>query len=98
MPLNLTGQLIDVVETKYTDDETGQVTQNFNAEVLHKVGGRHTVDSVKIDPSIASEWHKLKGKELSFEVRPYAVQTRDRGILQGFSLPNKKQLPNLIRS
>lgn len=98
MPLTLSGKIVGIAQSSFTDRSTGEVSQNFNAEILHKQGGRHEVDSVKIDPSTANEWHKLIGKEIEIEVRPYAVLKKEGGIMQGFSLPNKKALPNLLKS
>lgn len=98
MPLTLSGTLVDIVESSFTDRQTGEVQQNFNAEILHKQGGRHEVDSVKVDKTTVTEWHKLRGKKVSVEVRPYAVLKKEGGIMQGYSLVDKKALPNIIQA
>ena len=98
MSLNLTGTLLDIVESSFTDRQTGEVQQNFNAEILHKQAGRHEVDSVKVDKTTVNEWHKLRGKKVSIEVRPYAVLKKEGGILQGFSLADKKGLPTVMQA
>ena len=96
MSLILSGTLLNIVESSYTDRNSGEVSQSFNAEILHQQAGRHEVDTVKVDKTTVIEWHKLRGKKISFEVRPYAVLKKEGGIMQGFSLADKKALPNLM--
>lgn len=98
MSLTLSGKLIGIASSQFTDRATGEVTNTYMAEILHKQANRHDVDSVKIDQSTLPEWQKVIGKNLYIEVRPYAISRKEGGIMQGFSLADKKQLPTVATS
>lgn len=96
MSLILTGKVVGIVPGRFIDNKTGEVTETFTLEIFHKQAGRHEVDTVKIDKSTLAEWHKADGKDVSIEVRPYAVIKKEGGIMQGFSLADKLALPTII--
>jgi hypothetical protein len=96
--LTLSGKLVGIATTNYTNRTTGEITINHNAEILHKQAGRSELDTVKVDPATIGEWAKLEGKEISIEVRPYAVPKKEGGIMQGFSLADKKGLPLVLKA
>lgn len=96
MSLVLSGKLVGIVTSNYTDRKTGEMSQNHAAEIFHKQAGKHEVDTVKIDKSTLAEWVKAEGKEVAVEVRPYAVMKTEGGVLQGFSLADKLALPTIM--
>ena len=93
--LTLTGQLLDIVGGQNTNRDTGEVSQQFTAEVLHKVRGKSVVDSVKIDKEVVHQWEKVIGKTITVEVGFYAMKQSDGSIQKGLTLADKKCLPTL---
>lgn len=96
MSLVLSGKVVGIITTPYTDKKTGEITQNHSAEIFHKQANRHEVDTVKIDKSTLAEWCKAEGKDVSVEVRPYAIVKSEGGVMQGFSLADRLALPTII--
>lgn len=95
MSLILSGKLVGIVTSNFTNRDTGEIVQNHAAEIFHKQAGKHEVDTVKIDKSTLAEWSKAEGKDVSVEVRPYAVMKKEGGVMQGFSLADKMALPTI---
>jgi hypothetical protein len=53
--LTLSGKLVGIATTNYTNRTTGEITINHNAEILHKQAGRSELDTVKVDPATIGE-------------------------------------------
>jgi hypothetical protein len=95
--LQLTGKVIDIVSGQNTDQATGQISTVHSAEILHKVRGKSEIASVKLDPSVVEPWTKAVGRDVSVEIRFYAMKTREGSILSGLTLADKKSLPTVHR-
>ena len=91
--LSLTGKLIDIARTQATDQKTGEVSQVFAAEILHKERGKSVVESLKFDASVLPHWEKAIGKELTVEVRMYAMGGNGGSVQSGLAMADKKSLP-----
>lgn len=96
--LQLIGNIYDVTSKNVTDRETGVITLQHTAEILHKSNGKTEVLALKLDAGVADAWMKCKGRDIAVEVRPYAMKTREGGILQGLTLADKRALPNVLRA
>jgi hypothetical protein len=92
--ITLFGQLLNVIPGENKNRETGEITKNFTAEVLHQSRGRSVVDSVKLDTEVGPAWTKLIGQDISVEVRFYAMKTSE-GVTSGLTLADKKALPQV---
>ena len=91
--INLHGKLYNIASTQSTDRETGEVGTTHTAEILHTSRGKTEIASVKIDASVVDAWEKCKGRDMSIEIRFYAMKTREGGIQSGLTLADKKSLP-----
>lgn len=91
------GKIHEIVPSQFTNKETGEVSDQFSVEVLHKELGKSVITSLKLDVSVVPEWTKHLGKDFNAQIRPWAMKSRD-GINSGFALADKKSLPNLMRS
>lgn len=96
--LQLNGLIYDVTSKNVTDRETGAIGVQHSAEILHKSNGKTEVLALKLDPTVFDSWLKAKGRDMTVEVRPYAMKTREGGILQGLTLADKRALPNILRA
>lgn len=95
--LQLIGNLYDVTSKNVVDRETGVITLQHTAEVLHRSNGKAEILALKLDQAVADSWSKAKARDISVEVRPYAMKTREGGIMQGLTLADKRALPNVLR-
>ena len=96
--LQLIGNIYDVTAKDVTDRETGVITCVYTAEVLHKANGKTEVLALKLDQAVFDAWVKCKGRDMAVEVRPYAMKTREGGIMQGMTLADKRSLPGVMRA
>lgn len=94
--ISISGNLYAISPSEKTDPATGEVTKVYSAEVLHKVRGKTEIVSLKLDPLVVPAWQKCIGRNFHQEVIPYAIKTREGGVLKGYSFADKKALPNLI--
>lgn len=93
--ISITGKLYNIATTQSTDRETGEVLNTSTAEILHTSRGKTELAALKLDPSIVESWSKVIGKDISTEVRFYAMKNREGGIQSGLTLADKKALPVL---
>lgn len=93
----LFGTLYNVVGLPSIDHETKAETITYTAEILHSVKGKTEIASVKLDGSVVDGWKKATGKEISCEVRFYAMKNREGGIQSGLTLADKKAFPNHVQ-
>jgi hypothetical protein len=91
--LTLTGQILNVIPGENKDRNTGEITRITTVEILHQSRGRSVVESVKCDIEVTAAWTKLIGKNISVEVRMYAMKTGEGGVTSGLTLADKKALP-----
>lgn len=96
--LQLTGNIHDVYSAEFTNRETGVISRDFKAEILHKSNGKTEILTLKVDASAFESWLKVKGRDMMIEVRPYALKSREGGIVQGLALADKKSLPSILRA
>lgn len=96
--LQLIGNVYDVTSKNVTDRDTGVISIQHTAEILHKLGGKTEVLVLKLDQSVVEAWSKVKGRDIAVEVRPYAMKTREGGVMQGVSLADKRALPGVLRT
>lgn len=94
--ITLSGKLYNVMTSDYTDRNTGEVSKVNTAEILHTVRGKTEIAAVKLDDSVVTGWTQCTGKEITCEVRFYAIKTSDGGINSGLILADKKSLPTWI--
>lgn len=91
--ITIHGKLLDVTSLPSTDMQTGVVSTVHTADILHKVRSKNELASVKLDESVLDGWSKCIGKDITAEVRFYAMKTREGGINSGLTLADKKSLP-----
>lgn len=95
--LILEGQMLSVSHKNFTDRKTGEITNNFTAQILDiSANGDADVLKLKIDQSTAASWDKAKGKNIRAEVRPWAFVDDSGKLANGFALTDRKALPNVI--
>lgn len=93
--IQITGQLYKIAVSENTDRDTGVISQVHSAEILHEARGKTEIASVKLDASVVEPWTKCVGKNITNEIRFYAMKTREGGIMQGITLADKKALPGI---
>jgi hypothetical protein len=91
--LTLSGQILNVIAGENKDQATGEITRTSTVEILHQSRGRSVVESIKTDIEVLPAWTKLIGKNVSFEVRMYAMRSSSGGVTSGLMLADKKALP-----
>lgn len=96
--ISITGTLYNIAASQNTDRETGEVSTVHTAEILHQTRGKSEIAGVKLDPSVVPSWEKAKGREISAEVRFYAMKNREGGIQSGLTLADKKGLPVILQA
>lgn len=89
------GKLYNIAHGENKDRETGEITVSHTAEILHTARGKTEIASVKLDAAVLEPWTKAVGKDISAEVRFYAMKTREGSIMSGLTLADKKALPTL---
>lgn len=95
--IQITGKLINIASSPFTDRQTGEQSTTHTAEVLHQVKGKSEVQGLKLDASVLDAWAKAVGRDISVEVRSYAMKRDDGTIMAGYGLADKRSLPNLLR-
>lgn len=90
--ITLSGTLYKIVPTENTDRKTGEITKGHTAEILSEARGKTEVVSLKLDSSVVDAWKKCLKKDISIEVRPWALRT-ETGVNAGLALADKKALP-----
>lgn len=93
--IQITGQLYKIAAAENTDRETGVISIVHSAEILHEARGKTEIASCKLDASVVEPWSKAVGKNITNEIRFYAMKTREGGIMQGITLADKKALPGI---
>lgn len=98
--LTLTGNLLTVVKAPPTiNQKTGEYISKCTAQVLDQsANGKFDVIDVSIDQSVYDDWIKCAGKQISINVRIYAMSDDKGSVRSGLSLADKKSLPTLIES
>lgn len=91
--LTLSGQILGVIAGENKNRDTGEITKTATVEILHQSRGRSVVEAIKIDTEVTAAWTKLIGKNISVEVRTYAMKSSDGGVNSGLTLADKKALP-----
>lgn len=91
--LTLSGQILNVISGENKNRDTGEITKTATVEILHQSRGRSVVEAIKIDIEVFAAWMKLIGKNISVEVRTYAMKSSDGGVNSGLTLADKKALP-----
>jgi PBP1b-binding outer membrane lipoprotein LpoB len=95
--LILEGQLISISSKQYTDRKTGEIVTNHTAQILDvNTSGDAEVQKLKLDHSTHLEWHKVTGKVIRAEVRPWSFVDDGGKLANGFALANKKDLPTTL--
>lgn len=89
----LLGTLYNIASLPVTDRKTGEVSTTHTAEVLHTTRGKTEIASVKINEAVLEGWQKCKGRDISVEVRFYAMKTSEGGIMSGLTLADKNAFP-----
>lgn len=89
------GKILNVVFSENRDKNTGEIRKITQVEILHISKGRNVIDNLKIDLSVANEWQKAIGKDITAEVAVYAIKAEDGSLVHGFSLADKKSLPTV---
>jgi len=89
----LLGNLYNIVSLPVTDRKSGEVTTVHTAEILHSTRGKTEIASVKINEAVLEGWQKFKGRDISVEVRFYAMKTSEGGIMSGLTLADKTAFP-----
>lgn len=95
--IQISGKLINIATSPFTDRQTGEQSTTYTAEVLHQVKGKSEVQGLKLDASVFDGWSKAVGRDISVEVRSYALKRDDGTLLAGYGLADKRCLPNLLR-
>jgi hypothetical protein len=91
--LTLSGQILNVIPGETKDPSTGEIKRSCTVEILHQSRGRSVVESIKADAEVTHAWTKLIGKNVSVEVRMYAMRSSSGGVTSGLMLADKKALP-----
>lgn len=93
--LTLSGQLWKIQESDYTDKTTGVIAKKYKAEVLDSVGGKTSIETITIDPSVVTHWRKLEGSNVTVQVRMFALAGTRPGSppIFGLSLVDKNSIP-----
>lgn len=93
--LTLSGQLWKIQESDYTDKTTGVISKKYKAEVLDSVGGKTSIETITIDPSVVMHWRKLEGANVTIQVRMFALAGTRPGSppIFGLSLVDKNSIP-----
>lgn len=93
--LFINGKVLNLVHTEIKDKFTGELKPVHTIEILHQSRGKSVVDYLKIDSLVCPQWEKIIGKEITAEVRVYAMKTEDGSVMHGFTLADKKGLPTV---
>ena len=96
--IQITGTLYKIAPGQNTDRKTGEITTVHSAEILHTARGKTEIASVKLDPLVVDQWSKAVGKDITNEVRFYAMKTSEGSIMSGLILADKKSLPGIHAS
>ena len=91
----LFGTLYNIASNPVTDRKTGEISMVHTAEVLHTSRGKTEIASVKLNDQVVEGWQKCKGREITVEVRFYAMKTTEGGIMSGLTLADKNSLPTV---
>lgn len=91
--ITIHGKVINAEPINFTDRSTGEVKKNARMELLHRVRGRHEVQAFSVDASTLSEWQKVVGQDVSFEVSPYLIDGDGGKAIAGLAMADKKALP-----
>jgi hypothetical protein len=96
--ITMTGKLLNIVQGQQTNKDTGEVTATYTAEVLRLSRGKSVIDNLKLDVSVVPQWKKAVGFDFFIEVRSYSMANGKGGVIAGYALANKTDLPTSVHS
>ena len=93
--IKIEGKVLNCTHTTNTVRSSGEIRQNYTAEILHTVRGRSEIEYLKLDGKVFPQWQAAIGKEVTAEIRFYAMKSDDGNVMSGITLADKAALPTL---
>jgi len=92
--ITLSGILYNISSSNFTDRRTGEMKLTHAAEIITVSRGKSEILTLKIESALVDQWMKCKGREITVEVRAWAMLNNEKtGVNTGYALADKTALP-----